>query len=283
VLKIDFRQTAVVCNYATHLRSNGNTQILKHEETIMKKLILILFSIISITAFSQSNSIKKLDKLLNKSNEVTNISFSYSSQDELNYLLDRLMKFPNLKSLNLRNTSREKPFMIDKRLIEYTNLTSLSIMFADLSTCLSQLDKLVNLESLLISNCDLKEIPESILKLRNLNYLCFDYNNIDSIPDLISNLEYLSILYLKNNSFTHFPSELLALDNLTELHIGNEFTSENFLLPGSRKVSYNRFILLPDNMIKLKKLNKIFLPKDCKTDNIKKFIEEYKITVKITS
>jgi Leucine-rich repeat (LRR) protein len=249
----------------------------------VRKLTFIFFSIIAITSYSQSKPIKKIDELLTKADKVTFINFSYSTQNEVDYLLDRLERFTNLTSLNLINTSLEAQLIIDKRLLESSNLTSLSIGFADLSQCLSQLDKLNKLESLSISVCGLKVIPESIFKLKNLNYLCLDYNEIDSVPTLINNLENLSVLYLKNNRFSVFPTEILSLYNLTELHIGNEYSSPNYQLPGRREISYNRFVSLPDNIIGLKKLKRLFLPKNCKIDNIINCKEKNKIIIRITS
>ncbi len=144
----------------------------------------------------------------------------------------------NLKKLNLtidefdlgNSEILEPNFLIKLTALEELDLTGVKIS-PDIFT--NEICRLTNLTKLTLMYANLSVIPDEIINLVNLKELCFRGNKIDALPENFNKLTKLKSLNLIGNEFMDIPDKLLKMDQLTGINFGgNPLNSESKKLLG---------------------------------------------------
>eukprot|EP01129_Flabellula_baltica_P004809 TRINITY_DN1709_c0_g1_i3.p1 TRINITY_DN1709_c0_g1~~TRINITY_DN1709_c0_g1_i3.p1 ORF type:complete len:292 (+),score=48.04 TRINITY_DN1709_c0_g1_i3:318-1193(+) len=100
-------------------------------------------------------------------------------------------------------------------------LTSLSVIYTNISIFPEVITSLENLTVLNMGNNKLKRIPPSLCQLKNLTKLLLNNNKIKSLPAEIGSLEKLIVLDVFNNRLEEIPEEIGVLSRLESLSAQN--------------------------------------------------------------
>jgi leucine-rich repeat protein SHOC2 len=130
---------------------------------------------------------------------------------------------------------------------------------------------LVNLKYLDLSRTHLQELPTRIGELKQLRYLVLSHNKLKKLPPQISNLHLLQSLYLDHNPELDVAEAIHYLNELPNLHMlslaGDHISTIPSEISGlkvleSLELSENEFSMLPETMIKMKKLKVLYVNND---------------------
>lgn len=154
----------------------------------MRKLVVNLFLLFVCNQFSAQTDLKEYSwQVAKNANPDTIFSISFE-RERLDSVPMDLMKFINLKKLNLSKN----------------RLTDLPNEFKQLS----------KLEELHLGKNNLIRFPTEICHLKELKRLILNRNAFESIPECIENLTQLEILDLWATPVGDFPIELTTLKKL---------------------------------------------------------------------
>lgn len=150
-------------------------------------------------------------------------------------LPEQIFSFVNLEKLSIErwatayDADAKLPLKIlDERIGELTNLKSIHINSAALSTLPASIGKLTKLEHLGFPLCNLTHIPLGIWQHPNLRMFYIQQNHITEIPDEV-HLENLTQLDISGNSLKTLPVALLHSKKLTNIEANR--CSLNYLPP----------------------------------------------------
>ena len=116
---------------------------------------------------------------------------------------------------------------------QLTNLRSLTVTNAQLTTLPESLGQLGQLQSLDFSNNQLTKLPDSLAQLTQLQMLYMGKNQLERFPEWLGQLVQLKILDLQGNRLIALPESLGMVTSLVELYI-EENQIEQFPEPQGR-------------------------------------------------
>lgn len=158
------------------------------------------------------------------------ISISISNTS---YIDESIIKFSNLKHLNLYNSCITK-FPTSFKYLE--RLEYLNVCNTNLETLVNLPNNIVHLD---ISSNNLKCIPQSVLNLTKLNILECSWNNFNSIECLYNlNLTYLNVAHNNIHAIHILPKHINILDisynRLTDIHVQESIIDLNISMNNIR-------------------------------------------------
>ncbi|MBD0841516.1 hypothetical protein [Streptomyces sp. TRM68416] len=199
----------------------------------------------------------RLDSLLERAEEVTEIDLAYSSLEDFP---EQLLRFPNLRFLSLEGTEVGR---IDERIGELTSLEVLRLDHAALTELPDSIGRLPNLRRLDISNNAFTALPDSLgdldrlevlragrltcplpaslARLGSLRHLSLPHLHhglhddspapLVDFPDLVLRLTGLRSLDLSDTWLASVPDDLLNLTELEELYLARSLSDRVTRLP----------------------------------------------------
>ena len=110
---------------------------------------------------------------------------------------------------------------LEQIILNFPNLSSLSLMSTDIEKIPESIEKLTRLQFLDLSYNNLTELPESLTQLRQLKRLYLDQNQLTALPLSIGNLSNLEFLRANHNQIVKLPSSTSQLTHLHWLHLNH--------------------------------------------------------------
>lgn len=135
----------------------------------------------------------------------------------------------NQKSLNYKKTYRitkklKDIVILTRRQFDFNGIESLYcqknleiIYNMDIKYYLTNINYLINLSSLSLMYCEITKIPNSIGKLKFLTILNLSHNFISHLPETIGNLIDLSYLDITHNPIKFLPNSIIKLKKLKDI------------------------------------------------------------------
>lgn len=166
-------------------------------------------------ARTQEKSILKIN-ISGIESEICDGSLSLAHQNGINTILDDIMKFTDIKRLNLQNTEIDH---LPESICNLKNLTELNLygnLLKILPSCISILS---NIKILNIGNNLFEEIPHCVLMMENLEKLILSNSKLTAIQDEITQLQKLKYLDLSGNSLKSLPNSIKNIASINVLNI----------------------------------------------------------------
>lgn len=195
----------------------------------MKYLLIILFSFIYFSSFSQveknfdiisiginSSTIDLEEKIENFINEDSTIKINKALEISGDFIKipDCIYKFYWIEELIINST---KPIVINKSINKFENLENLKVL-----TEIKYISDEISLKKLKRIDFDYYKsciFPNFIIQQKELEYLKIENSNISEIPKEISNCKNLKIILLHNSKIKHLPITFYNLKNLEILGV----------------------------------------------------------------
>ena len=192
--------------------SEEDREILSSIEILLNKKFkqIAPFKFIEYRYFDYRNPVMRFTQ---KNNKVRYIFLDYVHPnliENLEIIIEKLMRFPTLDFLSLRyNKILKLPDNIGK----LKNLKGLSLQSNGLETIPSSMGNLSSLEYLSLNQNNLKTLPNTIRNLKNLVQLHVQYNKLEDLPDYLGNLNLIEYIDLSSNKITELPLTIGKLSN----------------------------------------------------------------------
>ena len=193
-----------------------------------------------------------LNQLPDNIGNLTNLHYVDFSRHNLTYLPDGFGNLTNLDYLDLyhnsltslpesfKNLRHLKTLYLNNQIPYYKKNKSSQEKFNSFPDVLCELN---SLEKLDLSQNFIRTLPDSIKNLQNLTTLNMGDNKLNFLPEGVYNLENLRSLSVMHNRLKEIPK---TIENLTSLEVFD--------------ISANRSLkILPDSIIKLKNIKKLYL------------------------
>ena len=181
---------------------------------------------------------------------------------------------------HVRSTNEDCVFEeIPEFLCCLTNLTSLAVIFSEITTIPENIGNLESLTTLSIYGCNLTTLPDSIGRLTSLKSLYLFTNLLENLPDSLVNLVNLKTLNINQNNFDVVPECIIQLSSLEKLSFSHTKIDEipEWITELSNlkclDCSSCQIKEIPDNITNLKSLNQL-----CLNDNDSLFFSKSKET-----
>ncbi|KAL1489573.1 hypothetical protein ABEB36_013525 [Hypothenemus hampei] len=181
----------------------------------------------------------------------------------LNVIPNNLMKFSNMKFLDLSNTG----LTTFPDIFQFCKLTSLSLKnnLLQNDTLPKEFTECASLRELSLSGNNITEFPEQIFNFLNLKFIYLGGNGMRNISKDIWKLKHLQVLSIGGNKITEVPPSLGALTNLQCVVLShNQIESLPAAIANLHSLKTlllhkNRLRALPPEMIALKNLSELSL------------------------
>lgn len=130
--------------------------------------------------------------------------------ENLEIIIEKLMGFPALDFLSLRNNNIIK---LPDNIGKLKDIKGLSLKGCGLKTIPSSIGNLSSLEYLNLNQNNFKTLPKAIGNLKKLEQLHVQYNKLENIPDYLGNLNLMEYMDLSHNIITELPLTIGKLSN----------------------------------------------------------------------
>lgn len=203
----------------------------------MRRILLILFVLVTISCFGQKAKYKYYPKRKNiltlkqaeKKEPSTVKHIIIQEYSDSVFPNSDILKYENIETLivsgrpakNNKNDSIVlSPIKLDINVKPLQNLRTLSLSYFDFSTFPLEFLNLKKLRYLELAVSFINNIPKEIQNLDSLTHLSFRLNNLTNLPSEISNLN-LSAIDLANNNLHHLPKPLIEIKTLKVISLAN--------------------------------------------------------------